>query len=43
MIARKAARFPKPIYEGRANQRTVFRLWWREDITDWDEARKSRR
>lgn len=37
---RRSARFPEPIYESAGSGRHPIRLWWRQDIVDWDAARK---
>lgn len=36
---RRAAKFPKPIYESAGEGRHPVRLWWREDVVAWIERR----
>ncbi len=41
LIVRDSADFPRPIYESRGSERHPVRLWWREDIEEWELTRSS--
>jgi predicted DNA-binding transcriptional regulator AlpA len=39
LIVRDSADFPRPIYESRGSERHPVRLWWREDVEEWEATR----
>ena len=43
LIVRDSAAFPRPIDESRGSERHPVRLWWREDINEWELTRSSYR
>lgn len=43
LLVRENSDFPTPIFELRGLNRHPLRLWWREDIENWNRNRTSSR